>query len=59
MYHVVAVYFRKMDQPTRFKVLADTGTGALIAVLAFDWTLEQRKDFIGARVDAYVKGSKV
>lgn len=59
MYHLVTVYFPKDDKPTRFKVLADTATGALIAVLAFDWTIEQRKNFLGARVDPYVKGTEI
>lgn len=59
MYHKVTVYFRKSDQPCRFKVLADTCTGALISVLAFDWTIEQRKDFIGARVDKWEESDKV
>lgn len=58
MLHVVTVYFVGED-PTKFKVLAETATGALLKVIAFDWTVEQRKAFLGARVDSYVKGQVI
>lgn len=58
MYHLVTMYFDGKE-PIRFKVLADTPTGAAIAVLAFDWSVEQRKAFHGSRVDPYVKGTVI
>lgn len=59
MLYTVTIYFSKEPEPVKFKVLADTSTGALISVLAFDWPLEQRKRFLGARVDPYVKGAAI
>lgn len=53
MYYSVTMYFRGEESPPRFKVLAETATGALLSVVAFAWTVEQRKAFICARVDPY------
>lgn len=58
MLYTVTVYFARTED-VKFKVLADTATGALISVLAFDWPLEQRKRFLGARVDPYVAGQAI
>lgn len=58
MYHLVTIHVLN-EAPARFKVLADTATGALIAALAFDWTLEQRKAFLGARVDPWTKDTTI
>lgn len=58
MLHLVTVHFKGQDA-LAFKVVADTGTGALIKVLAFDWTIEQRKVFLGARVDPWTKDTTI
>ncbi len=58
MYHLVVLHFAKAD-PIRFKIMADTPTGALCAALAFDWTIAQRKAFLGARVDPWTKETKI
>ncbi len=56
MFHLVTLYFAKTAaQP--FKVMADTPSGALIAALAFDWSIAQRKAFLGARVDPWKEGT--
>lgn len=58
MYHTVTLFFAKKET-VRFKVYADTGTGALCSVLGFDWSIEQRKGFLGATVDPYKKGDVI
>ena len=58
MYHLVTLYFNETD-PVRFKIFADTGTGALIAALAFDWPLEQRKAFSGALIEPWTEGTQI
>lgn len=58
MYHLVVLHFAEADA-VRFKIMADTPTGALIAALAFDWSISQRKAFLGARVDPWTKESKI
>lgn len=58
MYHIVTIYLTKKET-VRFKVLADTATGALISVLSWDWTLEQRKGFLGAMVNPFKKGNVI
>lgn len=58
MNYLVTLHFEGAA-PARFKVLADTATGALISALAFDWPLEQRKAFLGARVDPWTKDTVI
>jgi len=58
MMYAVTVFFAE-KKTFRFKVLADTSTSALLKVLAFDWTIEQRKGFLGATVDPYKQGDKI
>lgn len=58
MNYLVTLHFSKTS-PARFKVLAETATGALIKALGFDWSIEQRKAFLGARVDPWEKDTKI
>lgn len=58
MYYIVTVFLAKKET-VRFKVLADTATGAVISVLAFDWSIEQRKGFLGATVDTFEEGDEI
>jgi hypothetical protein len=51
MYYQVTLYFGKA--PVKFKVLGETATGALISVLAWPWTVEERKAFKFASVDTW------
>jgi hypothetical protein len=58
MFHLVTLYFAKRDA-VRFKIMADTPSGALISALAFDWTHADRAAFLGARVDPYKPGDVI
>lgn len=55
MLYSVTLHFKGSAPGITFKIMADTATGALIKALAFDWPLEQRKAFLGAKVDPWTK----